>query len=801
VAKAAPTLSQLAGVFVLSLALLLCELVLVRIFSVTLWYHFAFMAVSVALLGFAAGGVQVSLQPDTPEAASGPVLARTARRFALGMLLSLLVLFGVPFIYRISLGALMSLLLIYAGAALPFFFAGALLAILFRAHPRSIGSLYAADLCGAGAGALLAVPLLDTLSAPTALLFAATLGAIASILLSRGSDSTTWRKDLVRGATLAAGLLLLVVLGQTTSLLRIDFSKNLVERGVVYEKWNALSRISVRDGGTPTWGTSPSYDGPKPESKWMVIDSDAGTPITRWDGDPTSVSALAFDITAFVHHVVRSNRVLIIGPGGGRDVLTALLMGARQVTGVEINPAIVGTVRHVFADWAGRLYDDARVRIVVHEGREYLRRTPEHFDLIQASLIDTWAASAAGAYVFSEANLYTRQAFSEYLERLSDEGILSVSRWHFKDLPTETLRTTALAVRCLLDRGVQNPGMHILVVKLKSWDWADRLQEPRDGIGTILVKRTPFRPDEIERAQQAANKLGFTMLYSPGGLSDPEFERLIDGRDPEGFASAYPVDISPPSDERPFFFYTLRLHQLSRWIGSQRIEQGVMQNNVRAVFVLFALFVITLAMSVVFLVWPLLRRRTDASAPPLHALAYFAAIGLAFILIEMPLIQRLILYLGHPLYALSVALSGLLVGAGIGSLLSSRLRLATARWGLLVLLAAVAFAAFVSPALLGATLGLPTPARIGLALTGLLALGMMCGIPFPLGIRLLGDAGARWIPWMWAVNGAFSVLATVLATTLAMTWGFAAPFATGLVAYVVATALAFRARWQPNAEA
>lgn len=804
-APATPTRSQYAGVFLLSLSFLLCELILTRIFSVTLWYHFAFMAVSVALLGVAAGGVHVYRRPDPAGAELAPLLSGTARRFSLGMLVALLVLLGVPFIYRISLGALVSLLLIYAAAALPFFFAGALLAIVFRAWPRHVGGLYAADLGGAGAGALLAVPLLNALAAPSALVLAAAVGALASILLGRGAGVATWDRDRRRGGVLAAALALVAVLGQATPLLRLDFSKNLVETDILAEKWNALARITVHRSGTPTWGTSPRWDGPKPPTLWMTIDADAGTPITEWDGNPAKVAALRYDITAFAHHVLPPRgRVLVIGPGGGRDVLTALVMGAREVTGVEINPAIVETVRGAFGDFSGSLYDDPRVRIVVHEGREYLRRTRDHFDLVQASLIDTWAASAAGAYVFSEANLYTRQAFGEYLERLTDDGMLSVSRWHFKDLPIETLRTTALAVRALLDRGVQNPAEHILIVRLTTWDWAYRLNEPRDGIGTILVKRTPFHPDEVARAWQAADSLGFQILYAPGKFSDPTFARLVESRDPEGFARDYPVDVSPPSDERPFFFYSLRLRDLPRWIGAAKLEQGVMQNNVRAVFVLFALLVIVLVLSLAFLVWPLRRRGTPGgdtapSGPPPGALAYFAAIGLGFILVEIPLIQRLILYLGHPLYALSVVLAGLLIGAGAGSLLSSRLSIARARRGLLVLLALVALAAWLAPAAFGATLGLATGARIALALLGLFVLGLFLGIPFPLGVRLLGDAGARWIPWMWAVNGAFSVLATVLAMALAMSFGFAAPFAAGLFAYVAATFLAFRSLGRPAA--
>lgn len=785
-----PTRAQFIGIFLLSLSMLESELILTRLFSVTLWYHFAFMAVSVALLGIAAGGVRAARLAPPGPAELGPLLARATRHYALAVAGALLVLLGVPFVYRISIGALVSLLLIYAAATLPFYFAGYILALLFRSHARSIGRLYAADLSGAGAGALLAVPLLDWLSAPSALIATAGVGAASSILLARGRGERTSRRDLLSGSLVAAGLFLFALLGQVTPLLRVDFAKDHMQDDLLLDRWNALSRVTVTPRGTPNWGTSERYKGPRPETLWLKIDSEAGTPITRWDGDPAKVDALRYDITAFVYHLRSGGKALVIGPGGGRDVLTALIMGAREVTAVEINPAIVDAVRRTFGDYAGRLYDDPRVTLVVGEGREFLRRVPREYDVIQASLIDTWAASAAGAYVFSEANLYTREAFREYLDRLSDQGVLTMSRWHFKDLPTETLRITALSMRALLERGVADPSAHIILVKRTTWDWFYRLSEPRDGIGTILVKKTPFLPEEVAAARRAAEALDFQVLLAPGGGGDPLFERLVASRDPEGFAKSYPVDVSPPSDERPFFFYMLRMRDLSRWLGANPLSQGVMQNNVRAVFVLAALLLIVLVLSLVLLLLPLKRPALDA--PPAAALVYFAAIGLGFILVEIPLIQRFILYLGHPLYALSVVLSGLLVGAGMGSLLSTRLGLAGSRRALLVLLLLVAFAAFGAPRLLGATLGAATPLRVALSLALLLPLGLAAGIPFPLGVRLLGDAGARWVPWMWAVNGAFSVLASVLAMALAMSFGFGTTLAAGLAAYAIATAIAHR---------
>jgi hypothetical protein len=259
-----PTRAQYAGVFLLSLSILEGEIILTRLFSVALWYHFAFMAISVALLGIAAGGARAAREPIPDSGDLDRIVSRAARRYALALVGGLLVLLGVPFIYRVSLGAFLSLLIIYAAATLPYFFAGYLLAVLFRAHARFLGRLYAADLAGAGVGALLAVPLLNALSAPAALVASAALGAAASILLATGGSTGTTRRPARSGWLLAGGLALLALLGQTTPLLRLDFAKDHVQDDLLLDRWNALSRVTVTPRGTPNWGTSERYKGPRP---------------------------------------------------------------------------------------------------------------------------------------------------------------------------------------------------------------------------------------------------------------------------------------------------------------------------------------------------------------------------------------------------------------------------------------------------------------------------------------------------------------------------------------------------------
>ena len=502
------------------------------------------------------------------------------------------------------------------------------------------------------------------------------------------------------------------------------------------------------------WATSEAYRGPKPETLWLKIDAEAGTPIVRFDGDFDSVRAIQYDVTALAYTLRKGARTAVIGPGGGRDVLTALSFGHGPVTGVEINPAIVEAVRDRFGEYAGGLYDRPDVRIVSAEGRSFLRRSEERYDIIQASLIDTWAATSAGAYVLSENNLYTREAFVDFLGRLSPEGILTMSRWFFKGRPIETLRLTGTALAALGEMGEEDPAAHVVVIKRSTWDWAYRVGEFRDGVGTLLVKRSPWVPGEVEHLRRLAEELRFDVVYAPGLAGHPDFERLA-RVGPERMADGYPVDIRPSTDDRPFFFFTLRPADALRRLfggGGDGIEQGVVQNNVRAVFVLVGLLVIVVALTGAFLAAPALVRRGESfprSRESALFLVYFLALGLGYLLVEIPLVQRFILFLGHPVHALSVVLLAMLVGSGAGSFLSARLPARAFPAVIALVVVAVAGSAFLLPRLFVAAIGAPFPARVFLTIAALAPPAVLMGMPFPAGIRALGGARSGMVPWVW----------------------------------------------------
>ncbi|RPJ44917.1 MAG: hypothetical protein EHM19_06060, partial [Candidatus Latescibacterota bacterium] len=573
-----PTLTRarLAGVFLTSLALLALEIALTRIFSVLLWYHFAFLAISLALFGLGSGGLLLHFLPERfPRERLGEQLARCSLLFALSIPISFVLILGVPFIYRVSLGALVSLGLIFAFAAAPFLLGGIVLALALSRHAAKIGAVYGADLLGAGIGCAIAVPLLNALSGPGTLVAIAVLATAGAALFARDVSRRAFRAAVLAGAALAA----LLALHEATGVLRIDFAKDALEERILYEDWNALARITVTDRGTPNWATSETYQGPKPETLWLKIDAEAGTPIVRFDGDFDKVRSIQYDVTAIAYTLRRDVPVLVIGPGGGRDVLTALSFGYTDVTGVEINPGIVEAVRGPFGEYAGRLYDRPEVRIVTGEARSVIRRSREKYGILQASLIDTWAATSAGAYVLSESGLYTKEAFVDFLSHLQDDGILTVSRWYFEGMPIETLRLTGIATEALREIGAAEPGAHLLLVKRSVWDWAYRVDEFRDGIATLLVKRTPWTAGEIEHVRRIAGELRFDVVYAPGAASRGEFESLV-ARGAVDFARTYPVDVSPPTDDRPFFFYMLRPGEaIGALFGGAAFEQGVVQNN------------------------------------------------------------------------------------------------------------------------------------------------------------------------------------------------------------------------------
>jgi hypothetical protein len=768
VPAAEPTRFTYAGLFFTTLSLLQLELFLTRIFSVTMWYHFAFMAISLAMFGLAAGAVLMEVMQKREPHRS---LANAALWFALTSAICFTLQLYIPADPETRLGWT---ILAFTLIAVPFVFAGIVVCIALTRFPAFTGKLYAADLAGSAAGCLLTIPILNTIHAPTAVILNAGIAALAAAAFALSVEG----KLRWVATTACIGLLALAGINQSVKKIDIQWLKGGKNwHDGVYEKWNALSRIYVRETGSEPfgWGMSPAY---KPDRKldqlYLNIDSGAATVITKFDGNLGAVEHLKYDVTALAHYLRDQASVLVIGVGGGRDILTALVFGQRHVTGVEINADILRVLTERFSTYTGDLQSNAAVTLVHDEARSYVARSPDKFGIIQASLIDTWAATSAGAYVLTENGLYTKEAWLTFLNHLTPDGILTMSRWYYEAQPAETLRLTALATSSLMDLGVADPRQHIMIVRKQ-----DSSEVGQYSVATILVSKRPFTAEEINRIDQIARQMEFVPVLTPRFAERPEFEAIATRGKYDALLRAYPLNIAAPTDDTPFFFHMLRAGDLLR---AATYQGGMNQINLKAVKVLGTLLGIVSGLSAIAIIAPLAFRRRVRETHSVRLMIYFAAIGLAFMMVEIGQLERLIVFLGHPIYGLTVVLFVLLLASSIGSLFSDRI----GGWIWLLPIVLAAFI-FVSPFFTRELVAASTPMRIAVSAALLFPSGFFMGMAFPLGIKRarIGNDGAP-TSWYWGINGAFSVISSVLAVVVAVFWGVTVTLIVGLAAYVVA---------------
>src|SRR2546425_2296011 len=506
---------------------------------------------------------------------------------------------------------------------------------------------------------------------------------------------------------------------------------------------------------------------------YLDIDSGAATVITKFDGNLNAVEHLKYDVTALAHYLRNPTSVLVIGIGGGRDILTSLAFGQRHVTGVEINPDILRLLTRRFGQYSGSLQNNPDVTLVHDEARSYVARSLESYGIIQASLIDTWAATSAGAYVLTENGLYTKEAWLTFLTHLTPDGILTMSRWYYEAQPAEILRLAALATASLMDIGVADPRQHVIIVR-------------NQDVATIMVAKRPFSAADIDAVTKISKAMEFQPVLTPRFAERPEFEAISTPGQYEHLIRTYPLNIEAPTDDSPFFFHMLRAGDLLK----RSPFQGMNQLNLRAVNVLGRSLAIVSGLSVIAIIAPLVFRRKVGEARSIRLMIYFAAIGLAFMMVEIGQLERLIVFLGHPIYGLTVVLFVLLVASSLGSLCSNR----AGRWIWLLpfLLAAFIFA---SPAVTYQLAAASTPLRIAISAMLLFPSGFFMGMAFPLGIKQAMSAhDCAPTAWYWGINGAFSVISSVLALVVAVFWGVTATLLVGLLAYVVALIALWSAR-------
>ena len=728
---------QRAAVFLITFSGLVFEIGLTRIYSATIWYHFAFVAISVALLGWGLGGMSVHLlkrrMPSSTERA-----ALFSMLYALAIPAALWVLVQFPFeLSRLSLYFLTPLV--------PFLLAGMALSMVFDLNRAESGSLYFADLAGASLGALAVTVLLQRLGGEATLLLSAVAPMLAAAYLS---------KPLRTVASLGAIVLAVAALtNSTTQLMRVvpgtikamrkDLDANPNAR-VTQEGWNAYSRISAVEPIPP------------PYIARLYIDSDAWTSIYPWDGKIEHAADLRDSYRALPFRLTPKGETLVIGPGGGSDVLAALASGSTKVTAVELNPLMIQFVRHYGAK-AGDIYSRPDVEVIQSEGRNFISRTDRKFDVIFLGFVDSWASVASGGLSLSENYLYTSQAFKAYYDHLTDDGVLVILRW---DLDVPRLVSNSVAV---LGAGEAAKRIAVLMEKRGT---ARATVDPSQML--FMLRKRAFTDAEI-----AMIKNDWTLarpMILPGEASPP-YDDLLSGRKTmRQYEAESPGLVGAVFDDSPFYFATERPWGMPPGIA-QRLF-GWLLVPAAVLLVLFA---------------SLGKPKGQPTPPYLSSVVYFSALGFGFIAVELSLLQHLTLLVGHPIFTLSVLLFTLLAAGGLGSAMS---RHVSARWACAGVAALGVIESFVLPRVVPSLLPLSLSARVMVAMAFIAPLGVLMGIPFPSGLRKTGQGSLPAPPFYWGLNGILSVIGSVTTVFVALLFGFQAAMLVGCGCYVIAAGTA-----------
>ncbi len=774
------------------------EILLTRIISVISWYHLAFFVISLAMLGMTAGAIWVFVRPDDFEAEAVPRrLAQYALRFSLSTPLAVALALAMPLVPVRSFMDFCGLLAFGGALAVPFVFAGIVLTLALTRAGLSPAIAYGVDLVGAAVGCALVIPLLGVFDAPSGVLVASALAAASAFAFARAAGDagrSTSRWALVSLVLLSVGAFGNRSAAEQSATFRPAWVKGMHEatETLAWTRWNTYSRVTVDHTiEVPPTLWAPNRQMPEElraplAQRTIKIDGAAATMMAQ---DATQLERHAYldwDVTSFAHRLRPDGPAAVIGVGGGRDLLAARRGGHPKVVGVELNQLIVDLHEREMRDFS-KLVDLEGVELVSDEARSWFTRTDRRFSVIAMSLIDTWASTGAGAYSLSENGLYTVEAWGIFFDRLDDAGLFTVSRWWHPQSPGETARMIGLAMELLWSRGVEDPRRHLFVVQ-------------SDAVATLLVAKRPFTEAEIDELQGEAIRLGFNMLATPRKTPSSELLAALwqqgDRASFWSWARAQSLDLTPATDDRPFFFNMLRPGDWLRDKGEVDAMDVSFLGNLQATQTLVYATLVSLLLTLITVVAPLRRRAEGLRELPTRmvvaACAYFALIGLGFMFVEIALLSRLNVLLGHPTTSLAVLLGGIIFFTGVGSLLSERAPIQKRAFALAypiipaLLVAAAAFASGPALAALSGA-GLATRVLAGLSLVGIPALGM--GLGFPLGLRLVGRASPdperpSLGPWLWGINGAFGVCASGLALGSSMVWGVPTTLVIGMVCYL-----------------
>lgn len=767
------------GVFCISGILMALQIMQSRIFSVTTWYHLSFLVVSIAMFGMTMGALRIYRGDEAEQRKNyADLMAMTSKKFSFFIIIALAAQLCIPIIIDSTIGFLLTLPLMAALTVGAYYHAGLCLSLAITRSPFPVPKTYGIDLAGAAAGCLGAVIMMNMMAAPTAVMILSllALGTARCFISQQPAPQIDTQKKRRTEAFFCVVLVLIIAnLMMPKYLVYPLWVKNLQldQTSISHDQWNAISRVTVsteyKDIPPLLWGGSPHFPKDITTSFYLLrIDGDAATPIHKFNAASSNLDFLDYDVTTIAYSGPQLESAAIIGVGGGRDVLSAHHAGIPSITALDINSIQIDllTKTEPYKSYSG-LYDLKGLTLINSEARSWFSHTPQTFDIIQMSLIDTWAATSAGAFALSENALYTVEGWETFFKRINPHGILTVSRWYFDDARSETERVLSLAVSTLINLGEENPAAHIYMAT-------------SGQIATFVVGRDPLTSAQLDAYDNRAKKMGFTVQISPLlKIEDATISSILHAKTQEEIqkiSDLSALNISPATDNTPFFFSQVRLTDPEQVLEMSRDTHHVaQQGHARAILNLYLILGLSFLMVGSVILYPL-RSSLRHGTPRLICAGtiWFLLIGIGFMFLEMAMMQKMSLYLGHPAFGLGVVLFSLILATGIGSLISGKIPLSTLPRRL-VWIAATATLIAASIPLSDASFEYFADAglavRTSLCVALMAPIGVLLGFGFPAGMELVRRGDSRMTVWFWGINGAAGVLGSAVAIALNIGFG------------------------------
>jgi len=790
------------GIYLTSFSTLLFEITLTRVFSVAQWYHFAFMVVSMALLGYSASGTFLMIFPSIFKKDTYSVLSNCALLFAISSPLSYIITNRIAFDpVKIAWDPIqiIYILIYYILFSIPFFFSGMTISIAISRFSNIVHSIYFSDLIGAGSGCLLALLIFSLTDASNSVIISSISGILASTIFSLQSSSQK-KNSLLYPLILIVIPVSIIISSPPFMKIAISPYKGLQtalrhpDAEIIKTEWDSISRVDVIKSGAVRFapGLSLKFQGELPEQIGLTVDGGSLNAITKFSGNKDEIRFIDYLPSVIPYYLTNPDNVLIFDPRGGLDILSAIYHGAKNIESVEFYPLLTEIVKNDYREFSGGIYDNEKLDVKAGDGRTFIRQSKNRYDTIQISPGDAFASSSTGIYGLTEDYRFTVEAFKDYIEHLNENGILTITLYLLPP-PRHELKIISTAVKALEEMGVSSPEKHIAIIR--TW-----------GTITIIIKRSGVVSSDIDKIKSFCKERHFDTDYYPyikreetnlyNRFQEPIYfnfiSKIINPNERDNFFKNYIFDITPVTDERPFF------HHFFKWDAikeTYKIFGGKWQPFLEGGYLIPFVFIQSLFVSIAFIILPLFFSREvslkNFKTADISFLIYFLLIGIGFMFAEISMIQKFILFLGHPVYSISTVLFTLLVSSGIGSHFSGKfsngqdggVKIRKFKLYLLILCGLIIIYAILLPYIFNKILLEGIIWRQLISFAFLFPLGFFMGMPFPTGIKLLERYNAKIIPWAWCINGCSSVVSSVLVILIALSFGFKITLILSAVAY------------------